>query len=54
MTSMKAWSKKLSEPEIWKIVAYAKNFGLKGHIYDSESDSWVVPAPNSDGDKAGK
>ncbi|GJL49120.1 MAG: hypothetical protein NPIRA01_03470 [Nitrospirales bacterium] len=44
MTSMKSWADKLSEPEIWKIVAYQRNFGLKGLIYDPTKDRWIDPA----------
>lgn len=43
MTSMEPWAKKLSEQEIWKIVAYQRNFGLRGQIFDPATDMWINP-----------
>ena len=45
MTTMEAWNKKLSEDEIWKIIAYQKNFGLPGLIFNPSIDSWEEPKP---------
>ena len=49
-TSMKAYAKKLSEAEIWKIIAYQRNFGLKGKVYDPASDRWEDPKIAKEGD----
>lgn len=43
MTSMEPYAKKLSEPEIWKIIAYQRNFGLRGKVYNPVSDRWEDP-----------
>lgn len=40
MTTMEAWGKKISNLEIWKIVAYQRNFGLKGKIFNPAKDRW--------------
>jgi len=53
MTSMEPWAKKLSEAEIWKVVAYQRNFGLRGLIYDPASDTWEDPIPPREADPAG-
>ena len=43
MTSMEAWSKKLSDQEIWKIIAYQRNFALRGQVYNPDKDRWEDP-----------
>ena len=43
MTNMKPYAKKLSEQEIWKIVAYQRNFGLRGQVFNPLSDRWEDP-----------
>ena len=43
MTSMEPYTKKLSDQEIWKIIAYQRNFGLRGQVYNPESDRWEDP-----------
>jgi hypothetical protein len=43
MTSMKPYAKKLSEQEIWKVIAYQRNFGLRGQVYNPVSDRWEDP-----------
>lgn len=43
MTSMKPYAKNLSDQEIWKIIAYQRNFGLRGQIYNPVSDRWEDP-----------
>jgi hypothetical protein len=43
MTSMEAYAKKLSDQEIWKIIAYQRNFGLRGKVYNPVSDRWEDP-----------
>ena len=43
MTSMEGWSKKLSDQEIWKIIAYQRNFALRGQVFNPESDQWEDP-----------
>ena len=40
-TKMKAWKSKLSEDEIWKVIAYEATFGLKGQEYDVVKKQWV-------------
>lgn len=40
MTTMEGWGKKLSDDEIWKIVAYQRNFGLRGKVFNPEKDRW--------------
>ena len=40
-TKMKAWKTKLSEEERWKVIAYERNFGLKGKEYDVVKKQWV-------------
>jgi len=40
MTNMEAWGNKLSDEEIWKIVAYQRNFGLKGKVFNPAKDRW--------------
>jgi hypothetical protein len=37
---MEGWGKKLSDDEIWKIVAYQRNFGLRGKVFNPEKDRW--------------
>lgn len=49
MTSMKPHAKKLSEQEIWKVVAYQRNFGLRGQVYNPVSDSWEEPQMAKEG-----
>jgi mono/diheme cytochrome c family protein len=41
-TKMKAWKTKLSEEDRWKLVAFERNFGLKGQEWDEASKSWVA------------
>lgn len=43
MTSMEGWAKKLSDQEIWKIIAYQRNFALRGLIYNPKTDRWEDP-----------
>ena len=38
---MKAWKSKLSEDEIWKVIAYESTFGLKGLEWDVKYTKWV-------------
>jgi mono/diheme cytochrome c family protein len=40
-TKMKAWKSKLSEEEIWKVIAYESTFGLKGKEWDVAAKKWV-------------
>ncbi len=40
-TKMKAWKSKLSEDEIWKVIAYEATFGLKGKEWDVAAKKWV-------------
>ncbi len=40
-TKMKAWKSKLSEEDRWKLVAFERNFGLKGQEYDVAAKAWV-------------
>jgi len=40
-TKMKAWKSKLSEDEIWKVIAFEATFGLKGQEYDVAKKQWV-------------
>ncbi len=41
-TKMKAWKSKLSEDEIWKVIAFEAQFGLKGKEYDVAAKKWVA------------
>ena len=41
-TKMKAWKSKLSEDEIWKVIAFESTFGLKGQEYDAATKQWVA------------
>jgi hypothetical protein len=50
MTSMKAYAKKLSEQEIWKIIAYQRNFGLRGQVFNPVSDRWEDPKMADEGE----
>jgi len=40
-TKMKAWKSKLSEEDRWKLVAFERNFGLKGQEWDASTNAWV-------------
>lgn len=40
-TKMKAWKSKLSEEDRWKLVAFERNFGLKGQEWDTAKMAWV-------------
>ena len=40
-TKMKAWKSKLSEEDRWKLVAFERNFGLKGQEWDKGNSAWV-------------
>jgi len=40
-TKMKPWKSKLSEDEIWKVIAYEATFGLKDKEWDVEYKKWV-------------
>jgi mono/diheme cytochrome c family protein len=40
-TKMKAWKSKLSEEDRWKLVAFERNFGLKGQEWDMTAKAWV-------------
>jgi mono/diheme cytochrome c family protein len=40
-TKMKSWKTKLSEEDRWKLVAFERNFGLKGQEWDASKKSWV-------------
>lgn len=43
-SQMRGYKDKLSEEEIWKIIAYIGNLELKGLEYDPDSKSWI-PSP---------
>lgn len=43
-TKMKSWKSKLSEEDRWKVMAYERNFGLKGMGYDVARKEWVPVA----------
>jgi len=40
-TKMKAWKTKLSDEDRWKLVAFERNFGLKGQEWDMTAKAWV-------------
>ena len=40
-TKMKPWKSKLSEDDIWKVIAYESTFGLKGQEWDVKYEKWV-------------
>ena len=40
-TKMKAWKSKLSEEDRWKVMAFERNFGLKGKEWDVAKNEWV-------------
>ena len=60
-TKMKAWKTKLSEEDRWKLVAFERNFGLKGQEWDVSAKAWVpvgmagkaAPAADAKGDAKG-
>lgn len=57
-TKMKSWKSKLSEEDRWKLVAFERNFGLKGKEYDVAKKEWVAvgsagAAPAAEGGAAG-
>ena len=41
-TKMKPWKSKLSEDEIWKVIAFEATFGLKGKEWDVAAKKWVA------------
>jgi len=41
-TKMKAWKSKLSEDEIWKVIAFEATFGLNGKEWDVAAKKWVA------------
>ena len=41
-TKMKAWKTKLSEEDRWKVMAFERNFGLKGKEWDPGKKEWVA------------
>lgn len=41
-TKMKAWKSKLSEEDRWKLVAFERNFSLKGQEWDASTKTWVA------------
>ena len=53
-TKMKPWKSKLSEDEIWKVIAFESTFALKGQEWDVKYEKWVpqgtagtAPAPEA-------
>ncbi len=62
-TKMKSWKSKLSEEDRWKLVAFERNFGLKGQEWDQTKSAWVpvgsaaaagaAPAAPAEGAKEG-
>jgi len=59
-TKMKAWKSKLPEEDRWKLVAFERNFGLKGQEWDASKKAWVpvgsvaaAPAADAKGAKKG-
>ncbi len=40
-TQMRGYKDKLSEAQLWKIVAFVRTFGLDGLRYDAASKQWV-------------
>ena len=57
-TKMKAWKSKLPEEDRWKLIAFERNFGLKGLQWDVAKNEWVpvgsAAAPSADGKDAKK
>lgn len=57
-TKMKAWKSKLPEEDRWKLVAFERNFGLKGQEWDASKKAWVpvgsVAAPQAADKKGAK
>ena len=59
-TKMKAWKSKLPEEDRWKLVAFQRNFGLKGQEWDASKKAWVpvgsvaAVAPSADAKGAKK
>lgn len=41
-TKMKPWKSKLSEEDRWKLVAYERNFSMKGKEWDPAANQWVA------------
>lgn len=40
-TQMRSYKSKLSEQEMWKIIAYLSTFGMSGYGYDAAKGEWV-------------
>lgn len=40
-TKMRAHKGKLSEEEMWKVIAYVGTLGMKGLQYDANKDAWI-------------
>lgn len=40
-TRMRAYKGKLSEEQIWKVIAFIRTFGLEGLRYDADLKQWV-------------
>ncbi len=53
-TRMKGYKDTLSEAEIWKVIAFASTFGLKGLKYDPSSKNWVPVDTGPLGDEDAK
>ena len=53
-TKMKAWKSKLSEDEIWKVIAFEATFGLKGKEYDVVKKQWVPAGTSTKPGEAGE
>lgn len=43
-TKMKAWKSKLSAEDVWKVMAFERNFGLAGKGWDAKKNAWVDAA----------
>lgn len=40
-TRMRAYKGKLSEEQVWKVIAFVRTFGLEGMRYDADLKQWV-------------
>ena len=38
---MGAYKNKLSEDEVWKVIAFVSTLGMNGFQYDAKTKSWV-------------
>ena len=45
-SQMRAFKERLSQEEMWKVIAFLSTLGMDGYQYDAETNSWV-PYPKA-------